>query len=196
MPAEIAVHEEFKEPNWFITVGGFNSYNDFYTFCKTWSVEKHICGWPVWAVMKALNAARRNRTIAGSKQDVLTDVKIQKELTMIAIKKREWIPRDLAVNRMRLTMIATASKIKYAIKLAAPRVCGLFNPIDIENVMTECYNTAIGQLESEAEQLVRWELYGQDQEFDIQQGGEELVTDSETDSREGSGHEIEVATGG
>src|SRR5690606_20898670 len=120
---------------------------------------------------------RKSRTVAGSKQEELTDVKIEKEKTLIAIKRRDYIERDLAVNRIRITLLATAQKIKYAIKMAAPRVCGLFHAPDVENVLTECYNTAIEQLENEAEQIESWETYGtqtnRSETNSLEQGGDQ-----------------------
>lgn len=188
MPAPtMQVTEVFKDTLFFVTLGGFGSYQDFANFCRTWGIEKHLLGWPVFKIMTALNKARKNRTVAGSLQEELTAVKIEKEKTLIAIKRREYIPRQLAVDRIRITLMATASKIKYAIKMAAPRVSGLFHAPDIENVLTESYNQAIEQLFLEASQIESWETYGtQNQGPDLQSGGDDLVEAPEENTGEGS----------
>lgn len=184
--ATIQVAETFRETTFFTTVGGFASTQDFSNFCRTWGIQKHVMGYPVFAIMTALNKARKNRTVAGGLQEELTTVKIEKEKTLIAIKRHEFIPRDLAVNRIRITLMATASKLKYAIKMAAPRVCGLFHAPDVENVLTECYNAAMEQLYLEAEQIESWETYGtQNQRSDVQSGGADLATAEQTDSSAG-----------
>lgn len=185
--------EVFKDTVYFVTIGGFNSNQDFHNFVRTWNIQKHLLGWPVFAIMSALNKARRSRTVAGSLQEELTTVKIEKEKTLIAIKRKDYIPRDLAVSRIRITLMATASKIKYAIKMAAPRVIGLFHAPDVENVLTESYNQAIEQLLLEAEQIESWETYGtQNQGVDLQPGGDELAETVEAYPSEGSSTENKI----
>lgn len=182
------VHEVFKETLYFVTLGGFTSHQDFNNFMRAQGVEKHLLGWPVFAVMRVLNAARKNRTVAGSLQEELTTVKIEKEKTLIAIKRQDYISRDLAVARIRITLMATASKIKYAIKLASPRVCGMCHAPDVEIVLTECYNQAMEQLLSEAEQIESWEVYGtQNQGSNLLPSGVSLADTQEEDTSEGSG---------
>lgn len=166
-----------------VAFGGFISSDDLSKFCKSCGIAKHQMGWPVLEIMKALNKARKGKLDENQLKDRLTSVKIEKEQIANAIKLKQYIPRDLAINRMRLTCLATAGKIRNAAKASAPAILGLVSPQDIENVLINHYNLAIEQLYSEAEQLVDWEQYGN---ILFQQGGEAMASSPQEDSGKGS----------
>lgn len=182
---ETEVHELYMPPIFFYTIGGFSSRQAFNDFCKRYQIEQMPRGYPVFRIMNQLVLVSKNRTVAGSLQEEYTKAKINKETTLTAIKRKEYIARDLAIDRMRTTMMAVANKIRYGIKMAAPRVCGLMSAYDIESILTEVWNSCIDQLGAEAKSLESWETYG----INFQSTGSEMVEDPEEGDGFGSPEE-------
>lgn len=178
--------EQYAPRKFFIDLGGFTS-PDFIAFCKEFNVEKdeETGGYPVFKMIAALNMARKKGKW-GKDSDLdaeLKRTKIEQIKINNAIKLREFVPRKDIVERIRTTFQALANQIRYSVKTAAPRIVGILNVRDIENIIIEYYNQAIEDLGKKAKQITKWEDYGV---INFQQGGGELVENPEEDFSLGS----------
>lgn len=183
----IDVTEKYAPRKFLLDLGGFTS-TDLSTFLK----ENNIAfsseeGYPIFAIMKALNAARKKGRF-GSDTDLDAELKKEKidhARIVNSLKMKKLIPRDSAVNRMRTTLQALATKISYGAKLAAPRLPGLMNVRDIEKILIESWESAIDSLEEEANALIDWEKY----EINIQSARARVAEDSSTSISSGDSSE-------
>lgn len=182
MPPTIELQEMWAPTRYFEAAGIPN--NVLLEIAFRHGIQKDARGWPVFKFVHILNELRKNRTAAGSLQEELTKVKIKKEETNISIKMREYIKRDIAVDRIRTALQAVANKIRYAIKASAPQVCGLTSTVDIEDILTLNYNSAIEQIEKNAK-LEDWDVYG----IDMEQKGDTMAPNSEEATSSGSSEE-------
>lgn len=172
-----------------LLAAGFTNTDDYMKFMRMSGIEKTIKGWPILKTMRALNLARKGKLMENNLKDQLTQVKIDKEKISNAIKLKEYIERELAVDRMRVSLQATAQKIRYAIKISAPAVIGIQNVQDVENILTEQYNLAMEQLLAQADSLENWETYGYKIESNIQSGGVTVAENTQESTSSGSSEE-------
>lgn len=174
MPAPLINTEEMYAPaKYFETIGGFKP-ADFFDFLRKHGIKQDIRGYPVFQIMAKLNELRKERNAAGSVNETYNLERINKLRLENAIKSKRYIDRQLAVDRMRRTDQAVAGKIRYGIKMSAPRIVGIHSVADIEGILTETYNSAIEQLEKDADELVSWEVY----DIHFQQARTSLVTNT------------------
>lgn len=181
MPAPlIKVSEMYAPAKYFETIGGFKP-ADFFDFLRKYDINSTPMGYPIFEILAKVNELRKERNASGSVAETYNIERINKIRLENAIKSKQFMSRELAIDRMRMTDQAVVGKIKYAIKMSAPRICGLQNVSDIEKILIETYNSAIEQLLDDAKQLISWEVYG----IDFQQAGEDLVTNTQETNNTG-----------
>lgn len=184
--AAIKVTEQYAPRTLFMELGGFTS-TDFTTFLRENGIEKdeETGCYPVFKVMAALNQARKKGR-HGKDSDLdaeLKKIKIQQIRIANAIKLQEYVPRKDVVDRMRTTFQAVSNQIRYSVKTASPRLVGVMNVRDIENIIIEYYNQAIEDLTKKAAVIMTWEDYGK---INFQQGGGGMAEGPEEDFSFGS----------
>jgi len=180
----MAATEKYCPKIFFVELGGFSP-NTFNKFIKDSGIEfDEVAGYPVFAVMKAMH----RRSSSGAAMDIdheMKKAKLDGQRIVNSVKMRKLIDRQAAVDRMRVTLQAIAGKIQYGAKLSAPRLPGVMNVRDIENIIVEGWESAIDSLTEEAERLLDWEDYA----LSIQSEGERLATSSQEDISSGDSEE-------
>jgi len=160
--------EYYATRQYFTDLVGFTPYS-FTNFINKHGIKKTDAGYPIFEIMKALKDGGSESIDDVEKS--LKHAKLARIRLETSIKRRDHIKRDLAVDRMRTTLMAISTKISYGAKQAAPRVIGVMNVIDVENIIIGCFESSMDMLLEEAERLIDWEKY----ELDIQSDGEELA---------------------
>lgn len=165
---------------------GFTSDRDISNFNARFNIQKDPRGYPLVAIVRAMNEVRKARLTQSDINLELMKQRVRKEQVATDIKLRVYIERSLAIDRIRTICQATAHKIRCAIKLAAPKVIGIMSVTDVENILTEGYNLSIEDLLREADTIQSWEDYGY---TNSQPTGNEVVEDSEEGSSNGDSQE-------
>lgn len=184
---EIKVGEAYTTHTHLLAIGGFKDDKELKLFCLRNNIERDPRGYPIYRIMSCLNEARRMKQKDLDLSEELLREKVRKEKVSTDIKLKIYIERTKAIERIRTTCQAVANKIRYSIKLAAPRITGLMSVADVEAILTESYNSAIEQLVTEADVIQSWEGYGYT--TDIQPTGSEVVEDTEESINSGSSQE-------
>jgi hypothetical protein len=186
--------EIYMPRQYFIQMGDFSE-DDFRIFTQTLGIKANAKGYyPTFAIITALNSSRKKgRWGTGDADTALKRARIKSVELATSIKAKEFIPTISARNRMKSILLATANKIRYSIKITAPRMIGILSARDAESIMTDGYNSAIDSLLQEADALKSWEAYGTDL---IEAGGDFMVEDSDTDISLGSGQEDKTVYAG
>jgi len=178
MPAKIEIQEYYLPRKLFLEIGGFTS-QDLSVFMQKHSLDTNPEGIPVFGVVEALNKERKKRRF-GEDDDFDRDIKKEK-LIKARIENqsnlKELIPIVEAKKRVKDTFLAVANMMRYAIKLAAPKVARCVNARDAENVLIDAYNNAIEHMEEQSVNI-SWENEGAKTKL----GGTELVEDTEEDT--------------
>jgi hypothetical protein len=190
LDSKMETFEIYLPRQYFVQQGGFSD-DDFRLFTQTLSIRPNSKGdYPVFLVMTTLNSARKKgRWGTGDADTALKRARIKSVELATSIKSKEYVPTVLARNRMKSMLLAVANKIRYSIKVTAPRMIGLLSARDAESILTEGYNNAIDSLLIEADELKTWEQYG----FDSIEGGrDQLVEDTNSDLSSGSGEENKI----
>lgn len=185
---EVQVGEAYTTFTHLLALGGFKDDKELKLFCMRNDIQKDPRGYPIFKIMSCLNSARKMKQKDLDLSEELLKEKVRKERVATDIKMKIYVERSKAIERIRTTCQAVANKIRYSIKLSAPRVTGLMSTVDIENILTESYNSAIEQLLVEADVIQSWEGYGY-VESDFQSTGSEVVEDTQESTFDGSGQE-------
>ena len=183
---EIQVGEAYTTHTHLLTIGGFKDDKELKLFCLRNGIVKDPRGYPIFKIISCLNSARKMKQKDLDLSEELLKEKVRKERVATDIKLKFYIERTKAIDRIRTTCQAVANKIRYAIKLSAPRVTGIMSVVDVENILTEVYNSAIEQLLTEASTIQSWEDYGY---VSAQSTGNEMAEDTEENSDIGSSQE-------
>jgi hypothetical protein len=179
--------EIYLPRQYFIQLGDFSD-DDFRIFTQTLGIKPNTKGfYPVMAIVAILNGLRKKgRWGTGDADTALKRARIKSVELATSIKSKEFIPTRMARDRIKSILLATANKIRYSIKITAPRMINILSARDAETIMTEGYNTSIDSLLEEADALKTWEQYGFDS---IEGGGDFMVEDTDTGISIGSGQE-------
>lgn len=177
---EIKVGEAYTTHTHLLSIGGFKDDKELKLFCLRNNIEKDPRGYPIYRMISCLNEARRMKQKDLDLSEELLKEKVRKERVGTDIKMKIYVERTKAVERIRTTCQAVANKIRYSIKLVAPRIIGIMSVSDVESILTESYNSAIDQLITEADVIQSWEGYGYTTDF--QPAGSEVVEDTKEDT--------------
>jgi hypothetical protein len=193
MARPIIDREEMYAPRTlFVHLGGFND-SDFTKFVQKYGVNVNGDNlYPIFEIMTHMNKERKTRH--GLKTDEMSGLDTQKryeEVMKLRIINQEraglLIPRSVAKDRVRVAFTTVANKIRWSIKNVAPRLIGVTNARDVENMLTQSYNNALEDLETQSKNIT-WEEDGRKVEF----GRTELVEDSGEDFSSGSSDQTET----
>lgn len=160
MPKRVEMTELYIERLKLLEMGGFTP-GDLTDFLRRYDIVSNEDNlYPVTVIMKHMNYERKKR---GGKDNQLDDQlkfeRIQKERIINQTKLGELIPRSIIKERVRIAFQAVANKIRYSIKNCAPRMIGITNARDAENLLTQSYNNALDDLKKEAVD-VSWDKDG------------------------------------
>lgn len=158
------VTDKYVAKQYFLELAGFTPY--FFTqFVSKHRIEGTSAGYPIFAVMRGLLNDAKGVSESNPDSDVdtaLKQAKLDQIRVLTQIKRKASIDRNLAVDRMRVTLQAAATKISYGAKQAAARGTGVMVARDLENIILECWESAKDSLLDEAERLIDWEKYGEE----------------------------------
>ena len=145
-----------------VEMGGFTG-TELVTFMRNNDIEASSTGIPVFALIKALNKARKRRGHKVEVEEVDQLLKHEK-LQETRIKNQErlgkLIEKTSAKERVRKAFTTVAARMRHQIKQTAVKLATVPNARDCETIMTNDYNTVLDDLLQEADN-VTWEEDGQ-----------------------------------
>jgi hypothetical protein len=170
-----------------ISMGGFTA-PDLSKFITDYGITCDERGVALYAVIAALNKARKKRRFGEQDDDLERELKLEK-LQSERIRNQErlgiLIEKDYAKERVRRAFVEVATRMRYQIKQTAVKVAPMTSARDCEMILTNDYNDVIDDLEAKAINM-RWE----DDGLQVKFGRTELASDSKADSGDGSSSEV------
>lgn len=166
----LAVREYYLNQSLFTQVGHMTSYDIKQMAEKFPQARQTDTGIPVFGMIDALNTelkayrdkfgldvnktTEENKLEAELKHELILSKKIlnQAKLSML-------IPKKEATTRVKTVFRAVINSIKHFIKLSSPKLLGLSDQRDIEQILTNSFNEAIKRLE-EGAKVISWEEDG------------------------------------
>jgi hypothetical protein len=181
--------EKYAPRKMFLELAGFTS-SDFSSFLKENNISNTEEGYPVFSIMSALNNARKKgRFGKGDNLDAeLKREKIEGQRIANTLKMKKLISREAVITRERVFLQALANKVLYGAKLSAPRLPGVMNVRDIENIIIEGWESVVDALKEEADSILSWEDYA----INIQPAGAGMVESSEESISSGDNEEDSI----
>jgi len=158
-----ATEELFVYKSYLVNLCGFDD-EDLRVFLIRWNIKVTPDGYPFSKIVSAMNLERKRRgQCAGASDESIEGQLKYEQMQERRIKNQErldqLVPIAKAKDRMKKTLSAVANMIRYANKLAAPRVALAHNARDCENILVETHNQAVEFLKESCTN-VSWEYEG------------------------------------
>jgi hypothetical protein len=186
--------EIWATANYIVASGAF-AMNQFHVFCLSQGVSGKNGKYPLMKLITKLADYRKDSSKVVikrfEKEDVETELKFENLQKLRIINQERMgvlIPRKLAKDRVRKTLLATLTALRYAIKRVSPHLAMKeLSSREVENMITREWNDCIEELEK-ASKNVSWDAEG----LEDQLGRTELAADAGEDISSGGDEEAEA----